>query len=459
MSACTTAGIHSSLVRAYDLRGVVGSELGPDDAYAVGLAFATVARQRGRRNLSVGRDGRTSSLELECALVNGLVDAGAHVTRIGLGPTPQLYFAVHALALDGGIMVTGSHNPADQNGFKLLLGGHPVYADALQALVQTVPSRRRGGTSVVRCVRNAYAEALTTLASTFDCRKVVWDCGNGAAGAVIAELTARLPGQHVLLNAEVDGRFPAHHPDPAVAENLRQLQAVVVEECADVGIAFDGDGDRIGVVDETGSIVWPDQLLLLLAEDRLRTLPGATIVADVKSSRVLFDRIRQLGGRATMAPSGYVLVRAAMLAAHAPLAGEMSGHIVFSEAWHGADDALYAALRVLGALGRRGESLGRFRRALPATVATPEIRLKCQDARKHHVVREVAERLRRHDAQIDSTDGIRVTRREGWWLLRASGTEAKLTLRCEAADESALATLREELKSQLALSGVAATGF
>jgi phosphomannomutase len=455
MSLSTIAGIHSSLLRAYDLRGVVGRELGPDDAHGLGLAFATVARRQHRRRLGVGRDGRISSPELERALVEGLVAGGADVTAIGLGPTPQLYFAVHALSLDGGIMVTGSHNPPDQNGFKLLLGGHPVYGGALRDLTHTAPSRFANGRSAYRDVSAAYVEALASTAEDIAPFKVVWDCGNGAVGAVIEPLTDLLPGTHVLLNAEVDGHFPAHHPDPAVAENLRQLQAAVVAERANLGIAFDGDGDRIGVVDETGAIIWPDQLLLVLAEDRLRSTPGLTVVGDVKSSRVLFDRIAQRGGRALMAPSGYVLVRAAMLAAGAPLAGEMSGHIIFAEAWHGSDDALYAALRVLGALTRRSETLAEFRRALPTAVSTPEIRLSCADSRKHDVVKEVAERLRSSGAKIDTTDGIRVTRPEGWWLLRASGTEAKLTARCEAADETGLARLRDELERQLALSGIA----
>jgi phosphomannomutase len=456
MSLSTIAGIHSSLLRAYDLRGVVGRELGPDDARGLGLAFATVARRQQRRRIGVGRDGRVSSLELERALIQGLVAGGADVVQIGHGPTPQLYYAAHALALDGGIMVTGSHNPPDQNGFKLLLGGHPVYGGALRDLTHTAPSRFSNGRCTFRNVIDGYVEALAGESQDIEPLKVVWDCGNGAVGAVIEALTALLPGTHVLLNAEVDGHFPAHHPDPAVAENLRQLQAAVVAEHADLGIAFDGDGDRIGVVDETGAIVWPDQLLLLLAEDRLRSTPGLTVVADVKSSRVLFERVAQRGGRALMAPSGYVLVRAAMIAAGAPLAGEMSGHIVFADAWHGSDDALYAALRVLDALTRRGETLAEFRCALPTAVSTPEIRLKCADSRKHDVVREVAERLRISGAFVDATDGIRVTRPEGWWLLRASGTEAKLTARCEASDESGLARLRDELEQQLALSGVVA---
>ena len=454
MSTRLTTWINPAAVRAYDLRGVVGRELDPDDAYALGLAYATVARERNFRAIGVGRDGRLTSPELESALVRGLVAGGAYVTCIGLGPTPQLYFAVHTLGLDGGVMVTGSHNPPDQNGFKLLLGGHPVYGDELKRLVQTASSALPGGSVRRRAVRDTYAAALASMGQHLPASKVVWDCGNGAVGAMIEALTSQLPGEHVLLNAKVDGRFPAHHPDPAVATNLSQLRSAVVAEGADLGIAFDGDGDRIGVVDETGEIVWPDQLLLLLAEERLRSDPGATIVADVKSSSVLFRRIAELGGRAVMAPSGYVLVRAAMLASQAPLAGEMSGHIVFAEAWHGADDAPFVAIRVLNALARRGTRMAAFRETLPITVSTPEIRMKCSDARKHLVVREVMGRMKSCGAQIDTTDGIRVTRPDGWWLLRASGTEAKLTARCEARDSAALQHLRHELSSQLALSDV-----
>jgi phosphomannomutase len=284
---------------------------------------------------------------------------------------------------------------------------------------------------------------------------VIWDCGNGAVGAVIEELTARLPGRHTLLNATVDGHFPGHHPDPSVADNLRQLQAAVVEQRADVGIAFDGDGDRIGVVDSSGAIVWPDQLLLLLALEALRSQDGAAIVADVKSSRVLFDEVEKHGGRAVMAPSGYVRVRASMLEEDAPLAGEMSGHIFYSDCWHSTDDALFVAIRVLLALGRRGGSLAQFRESLPLTAATPELRLACPEHRKEHVISEVLARLASSDGvRIDRTDGLRVTTEDGWWLLRASGTEPKLTARCEAADSAALARLQRSLESQLAQSGV-----
>jgi phosphomannomutase len=449
--------INPAAVRSYDVRGVVGRELGPDDAHALGLAYATVALSQKRRSIAVARDGRDSSPGLERALVAGLVDGGMSVCRIGLGPTPMLYFAVHACGFEGGIMVTGSHNAPDENGFKLLLGSEPVYGVALRSLVNVEVRRVRGGCQWERAVSGAYLASLAHLARRAAPFNIVWDCGNGAVGAVIEELTEALPGTHILLNQKVDGRFPAHHPDPSVADNLRELQQAVIAHGARLGIAFDGDGDRIGLVDETGTIVWSDQLLLLLADEALQRQPGATIVADVKSSRVLFEGIERLGGRAVMAPSGYVLVRAAMLGEGAPLAGEMSGHVLFAEAWHGADDALYVAMCVLRALTRRGTTLAEFRRELPATVATPELRIRCSSTRKQSIISEVAARLAATGANVNMTDGVRVTTKDGWWLLRASGTESKLTARCEAADDSGLAQLRDELIAQLQQSGVDTT--
>jgi len=448
-------------VRSYDIRGCVGRELRLRDAHTLGLAYASVARSQHRRYIAVSRDGRLSSADLEHVLVEALVAGGMQVRRLGLGPTPHLYFAIHTGALDGGIMVTGSHNPPDQNGFKLVLGGEPVCGSALQALVAAAPSKASGG-SVVDVREHetgstrAYARTLAEIGARIPSSlHVVWDCGNGATGAVLGVLTERLPGRHTLLNSNVDGRFPAHHPDPAVAKNLAQLQAAVVAQEADVGIAFDGDGDRIGVVDSSGAIVWPDQLLLLLALEALDKGSGAAVVADVKSSRVLFEEIERRGGRAVMAPSGYVRVRAAMLRERAPLAGEMSGHIFFEDCWHATDDALFVALRALLALGRLGVSVREFRLSLPPTAATPEMRLHCPEHRKTQVIEEVSARLGCADGvYIDTTDGLRVTTADGWWLLRASGTEPKLTARCEAADSAGLVRLQRALMTQLARSGI-----
>jgi phosphomannomutase len=450
----TAARINPEAVRSYDLRGVVGRQLDLCDARQLGLAYAAWARARGLRRIAVGRDGRLSSPDLERVLIEGLAAGGMRVHRLGLGPTPQLHFAVHTYGLDGGIMVTGSHNPREENGFKLMIGAEPVHGEMLRALVATAASPAAGGTVVDFPVAEAYVDRLRAQVHAGRLT-VVWDCGNGAVGALIRRLTQALPGRHFLLNSKVDGRFPAHHPDPSIAANLRELRTMVLAHGADLGIAFDGDGDRLGVVDESGSIVWPDQVLLLLAAEVLQSAPGACIVGDVKSSRVLFEGIARLGGRPVMAPSGYVRVREAMRREQAPLAGEMSGHLFFADCWQGTDDALFAAVRLLACLAAAGRTLGEFRRSLPVTAVTPELRIPCSDTRKAEVLRQVAERLAATGAQVDTTDGLRVSGPDGWWLLRASGTEPKLTIRCEAADESGLQRLRQTVAEHLEACGQA----
>ena len=289
--------------------------------------------------------------------------------------------------------------------------------------------------------------------------KIAWDAGNGAAGEAMRMMLARLPGTHIPLNAEIDGTFPAHHPDPTVADNLRQLIAAVTGEGCELGIAFDGDGDRIGVVDGEGRILWGDQILMLLARDILARRPGATVIADVKASQTLFDEIARLGGVPLMWRTGHSLIKAKMAETGAALAGEMSGHIFIADGYYGYDDAIYAAVRLIGLLGRSREALAEIRDRLPATVATPELRFGCGEARKFAVVEEVRRRLRARRAEIDEIDGVRVRSGDGWWLLRASNTEAALVARCEAADEDALARLRGELRGLLAASGVDAAGM
>jgi phosphomannomutase len=305
----------------------------------------------------------------------------------------------------------------------------------------------------------SYTARLAELAAELKSFHVVWDSGNGAVGAVIDRLTQQLPGKHVLLNAAVDGSFPVHHPDPSVASNLEQLRDAVLTRGADLGIAFDGDGDRIGVIDHAGRVIWPDQLVLLLAEDLLISRPGAAVVADVKSSQVLFDGVLARGGRAVMAPSGYVLIRAAMMRERALLAGEMSGHIICGDSWCLVDDALYVALRILAALSRREGRLADFRDSLPAASSTPEIRLHCPESMKARVLDDVTERLAQSGAEIDRTDGLRVKAGEGWWLLRASGTESKLALRCESADARHLSVLCEEVAEHLRRNGLDASAL
>jgi phosphomannomutase len=302
-------------------------------------------------------------------------------------------------------------------------------------------------------VAEAYLEALAESASRLKPLKVAWDCGNGATGPTVERLVRRLPGEHVLLYTDIDGRFPNHHADPAVEANLRDLQRAVVGAGCDLGIAFDGDGDRVGAVDGSGAVVWADQMLLLLASDLLKDRPGATVVGDVKCSRVLFDGVAALGGRSVMVPSGYVLVRDSMRREGALLGGELSGHVFYNDGWDGTDDAMYVAMRLLLAITRSGRSLAEFRNSLPPTVATPEYRIPFAGDRRA-LVAEVGERLRAEKADVNTGDGLRVNTPDGWWMLRASGTESKLTIRCESGDDDGLERLMSQVRRELRQSGV-----
>ena len=356
-------------------------------------------------------------------------------------------------------MVTGSHNPPDHNGFKFVFQGKPFYGAAIQRLGEVAlalgVSDRARGRIVEYAIQNEY---VARLARDYDGGRpmtVSWDAGNGATGEVVQELTARLPGRHILLNETIDGTFPAHHPDPTIPENLLQLQQVVARERCDLGVAFDGDGDRIGVVDGRGRILWGDQLMVVLARDVLARHPGAPIIADVKASQVLFDEIARMGGRPVMAATGHSLIKAKLAETGAPLAGEMSGHIFFADGYYGFDDAVYVAVRLLGVLGRSQESLAELGDRQPAVVNTPELRFPCDETRKFEVVREVRDRLRKAGAEMSDIDGVRVRTADGWWLLRASNTQAVLVARAEAATEDGLARLKGELAAELGASGVA----
>jgi len=395
---------------------------------------------------------------LEAALVDGLVTEGAEVVRIGRGPTPMLYYAAATLGVDGGVMVTGSHNPPDHNGFKFVFQGKPFYGAAIRrlgeiALALDAPQQRRGRFTDL-AIRNDY---VARLARDYDGARpltVAWDAGNGATGEVMQELTARLPGRHILLNETIDGTFPAHHPDPTIPENLVQLQQAVAREQCALGVAFDGDGDRIGVVDGRGRILWGDQLMVVLARDVLARHPGAPIIADVKASQVLFDEIARMGGRPVMAATGHSLIKAKLAETRAPLAGEMSGHIFFADGYYGFDDAVYVAVRLLGVLSRSPESLAELGDRLPAVVNTPELRFPCDETRKFEVVHEVRERLRKAQAEMTDIDGVRVRTADGWWLLRASNTQAVLVARAESTTKDGLARLKAVLAAELAASGV-----
>ena len=445
-----------TILREYDIRGIVGETLTEADAYALGRTYAAKAHGEGARTIAVGRDGRTHSPMLEAELIRGLTEGGISVMQIGMGPSPMLYFATHYLDVDGGIQVTGSHNPAEYNGFKLLLKGRSVFGAEIQELGQRAASGHwhdGDGTVEEVDIRTAYADRLLQDFSGKPFR-IGWDAGNGAAGPVLDMLVARLPGQHHVIFSQVDGTFPNHHPDPTVEANLADLKALVADKQLDFGIAFDGDGDRIGAIDGAGRVIWGDQLMLILAEPVLKAQPGATIIADVKASQVLFDGIAALGGKPLMWKTGHSLIKSKMKETGAPLAGEMSGHIFFKHRWYGFDDALYAAVRLIEAVSESGKSLTEIMDAMPKSVATPELRFPVDEPRKFAIVEEVRDRLGAEGAKVDATDGVRVSTPDGWWLLRASNTQDVLVARAEAKDDGGVERLVAQIDDQLAKSGV-----
>ena len=455
---------HPTSLREYDIRGVVGKTLHAADAFAIGRAFGTVVARKGGRRVAVGYDGRLSSPDLSAALVEGLKASGMHVLLVGRGPTPLLYYAATTLETDGAVMVTGSHNPPDYNGFKMMLGRAAFFGADIQTLgalaaagdvVEAAP-----GSDEAVDVTDRYIDRLVQDWDGGERRlRIVWDNANGAAGEVLARLVQKLPGEHSILNGTIDGTFPAHHPDPTIAKNQEQLIAAVHAAGADIGIGFDGDADRIGAIDDKGGMLLGDQLMVVLARDVLRTHPGATIIADVKASQVLYDEIAKAGGEPLMFKTGHSLIKAKMAEIKSPFAGEMSGHIFYADRWYGFDDALYVAVRLMGIVARMDGKLSAVREALPKVVNTPELRFDCDDTRKFAVVQEVAARLRARRAAMNEIDGVRVLTDDGWWLLRASNTQAVLVARVEARDEAGLLRLKAALTEQLEASGLAAPDF
>jgi phosphomannomutase len=453
---------HPTVLREYDIRGIVGETLFAADARALGQAYATLLRARGGRRVCLGFDGRLSSPELADALGEGLGAGGVDVLRIGRGPTPMLYFAVHHLGADGGLQVTGSHNPPDHNGFKMMLGKASLFGARIQELGRIAASgdfATGAGRIVDSPVFDAYVERLLHDFRGGRELAVVWDAGNGATGEVLTALAARLPGRHRLLFAEIDGRFPNHHPDPTIPENLEDLIRAVRAEGAELGIAFDGDGDRIGVVDGNGRILFGDQLLQILAAEVLARRPGSPILADVKASQALFDEIARLGGQPIMYKTGHSLMKAAMAEMGAPLAGEMSGHIFYADGFYGHDDALYVAIRLLTILAQSAKTLAEWRDGMAPMVNTPELRFDCPDEAKFQVIEKVKAKLEAEGAEVNAIDGVRVMTEDGWWLLRASNTQAVLVARAEAADAAALARLKHQIAANLQAAGVTPPAF
>ncbi|MFN4113716.1 MAG: phosphoglucomutase/phosphomannomutase PgmG [Sphingomonadaceae bacterium] len=454
---------HPTVLREYDIRGIIGETLGADDARAIGRSFATLLRRVGGSRVAVGYDGRVSSPMLEHALIEGLTASGCDVVRIGLGPTPMLYYAeASAEDVHGGIQITGSHNPPNYNGFKMVFQGRPFFGADIQTLGRMAAGGDwDSGTGQVedRAVLDAYVERMLEPLAGLDPAglaglRIGWDAGNGAAGPALELLAARLPGEHHLLYTVVDGHFPNHHPDPTVEANLADLRALVADKRLDFGVAFDGDGDRIGAIDGEGRVIWGDQLLMIYAEELLSRMPGATVIADVKASRALFDHVAAHGGRPVMWKTGHSLIKSKMKETGAPLAGEMSGHVFFADSYYGYDDALYAGVRLIAAAARLGRSVTQLRGAMPAMLNTPELRFQVDETRKFAAIDEVKARLAASPAQVNDTDGVRVTTADGWWLLRASNTQDVLVARAESDSEAGLARLLEQIDEQLAASGL-----
>jgi phosphomannomutase len=460
-----THQFHPTVLREYDIRGIIGETLGAEDARAIGRGFGTLLRRAGGKRVAVGYDGRVSSPMLEHALVEGLTASGCDVRRIGVGPTPMLYYAeASADDVDGGIQITGSHNPANYNGFKMVFQGRPFFGADIQELGRMAAQGDwdDGSGSVEQVeVMDAYVDRLVSAIDGIDAGKLAslrigWDAGNGAAGPALEKLVARLPGEHFTLYSDIDGTFPNHHPDPTMPENLEDLRKLVAEKNLDFGIAFDGDGDRIGAIDGQGRIIWGDQLLMIYAEDLLARKPGATIIADVKASRALFDRVAELGGKPLMWKTGHSLIKSKMKETQAPLAGEMSGHVFFADGYYGYDDALYAAVRLIAASARIGRSVTELRSAMPEMRNTPELRFQVDESRKFAAIEEVKARLASasDDIEVDDTDGVRVTTPDGWWLLRASNTQDVLVARAESYTDEGLERLLAQIDEQLAASGL-----
>ncbi len=463
-----THKFHSSILRAYDIRGVYNQTLFDNDAYFVGRCFAKILHQNNKNKMAVGCDGRYSSPILKERLIQGLYDSGIEVVDIGLGPTPMLYFSVYELNLDAGIMVTGSHNPKDHNGFKMMIKNQNFHGADILGLAKILENQdfvNAEGSVSTFDIREKYLSRLLN-----DCElsqsdsgllnevedfegqkklKIVWDAGNGSAGEIMTALSQRIYGEHFLLFNEIDGNFPNHHPDPTEAKNLQDLIAVVKEKKCDFGIAFDGDGDRIGVVDGAGEIIWGDQLLIFFAREILAKNRGATIIADVKASGSLFAEITKAGGEAVMWKTGHSLIKAKMKELGASLAGEMSGHIFFADKYYGFDDALYASIRLINILANSSKSLEQMRAELPETFSTAEIRIETFEEKKFAIVEDLKNLLHKNNEKFVDIDGIRANSTEGWWLIRASNTQPVLVARCEANSSHNLEKMKNNLREKL----------
>ncbi|UCC57465.1 MAG: phosphomannomutase/phosphoglucomutase [Gammaproteobacteria bacterium] len=441
--------IDASIFRAYDIRGVVNQSLTPDVVRQIGRAIGSEALQRGRQTVVVGRDGRLSGPALSEALIAGLVETGCSVKDIGVVPTPVLYFAAHYLDTQTGVIVTGSHNPPDYNGLKIMIDGETLSGESIQQLRERIETENfiagDGRVETINVVPD-YIERVRSDVTISRQLKVVVDCGNGVAGAIAPQLLKELGCEVIELYCKVDGNFPNHHPDPSKPENLKDLIATVEQHQADFGLAFDGDGDRLGVVNTRGNIIWPDRILMLFAMDILERNPGGLIIYDVKCSRHLDGIISQYGGEPLMWKTGHSFIKAKIQESGALLAGEMSGHIFFKERWFGFDDGLYAAARLLEVLGKDERPVTEIFASLPDSVNTPELNISMQEGEPQKYIDRLLSSAHFDGARMSTIDGLRADFDDGWGLVRASNTTPVLVLRFEADNDAALMRIMEEFR-------------
>lgn len=449
--------IKKEIFREYDIRGVIGKDLNPDIARQIGIGYGTYIKRKGKRRVSIGRDVRTSSDDLFNALTTAILSTGIDIIDIGICPTPLLYFSLFNLDVDGGIMITGSHNPPEFNGFKICLGKDTIYGDEIQRLRMLIESGGfedgKGKISrhdIISDYEKYINKRFTNVDDGKRRLKIAVDSGNGTAGIIAPRLLKGFGHEVIELFSEPDGRFPNHHPDPTVSENLESLIDKVKKGGADVGIAFDGDADRIGVVDDEGEIIWGDKLMIIFAQDILSRNAGATIISEVKASSLLYREIERLGGHPIMWKTGHSLIKAKIKETGALLAGEMSGHIFFADDYFGFDDAIYAACRLIEIMARRKEKVSSMLSHLPKTCSTPEIRIDCKEETKFSVVESLKKRLESRFKVID-IDGVRIEFEDGWGLVRASNTQPVIVMRFEASTSDRLKEIRSLMEEELTM--------
>lgn len=460
---------NNSIFRAYDIRGIYNETLFDNDAYFIGKAFASYLIANNKKNVAIACDGRLSSPILKERLIQGLKFSGLNVFDIGIGPTPMLYFSVYHLECHAGIMVTGSHNPSHHNGFKFMVKDVDFFGDDILNLskiaefgkfyegegelkevnVKQVYVNRILSECSLQKSESELLDEVDELIKPIKKIKIAWDAGNGSAGEVMTMLTQRINAEHILLFNDIDGNFPNHHPDPTVEKNLQDLIKVVKENNCDLGVAFDGDGDRIGVVDGQGEIIWGDQLMILFSRDILSENPNQKIIADVKASNILFDEIKKAGGQPIMWKTGHSLIKAKMRESKSILAGEMSGHIFFADKYYGFDDGLYSAIRLIEIVFKSDQSLSEMRKQIPKTYFTSEIRIECLEEEKFQIIKKIKQDLISSNHNFNDIDGIRVNEEFGWWLIRASNTQSALVARCEADSVENLKKLKLKLQQNL----------